>query len=141
MTMDNRAANNAAGVGREFASSIGTVIRSEIKLAKAEGRVALSKARSNSVQLAIFAIIAAFGIIPLMAFAVIGLGRILADNYWLSSLIIGLLMTGVFGFLAVTRAYRIRDTDFAFPNVRESFEANSKLIDRKVTELSSRRST
>src|SRR3712207_3748274 len=69
-----------ATVLRELSSSLNDVVRSEIHLAKAELKETGSRVARDGIMLGVFGVVAALGIFPLMAFFVIGLGRLLGDN-------------------------------------------------------------
>ena len=127
---------SVGGVFREVAMSLRNIVRSEIHLAKAEVRHALVDVKGQSSRLAIFSVIAALGILPLMSFLVIGLGRLLNDNYWLSSLIIFGLFSGVGGVLAYGAFQKMHLSELSFPHVRNSLTDEKQLIERKLTEVS-----
>lgn len=124
-----------SSVAHEMSESIKSVIRSELQLAKAELKENGSQAAKYSVKLAIFGFIAALGILPFLSFLVIGLGKLLNENYWLSSLIIAVVFLGVGGSVAYVMFKRIKQVDFRFENTRDSVVTQLKTVDRKLHEV------
>jgi hypothetical protein len=86
----------------EIGESAKELIRSEVELLKIEIKDSAKKLGKHSTQVAIFGLLCIVSILPLTAFLVIGLGKILNENYWLSSLIIGLIYAATGGILALT---------------------------------------
>src|SRR4051794_8360410 len=71
------------------------LLRSELHLATVELKTAALSLGHRSKLLLAFAGLAIWGILPLTAFLVIGLGALLGHNYWLSSLIFAVIALGV----------------------------------------------
>ncbi|MFL5814277.1 MAG: phage holin family protein [Bdellovibrionia bacterium] len=124
-----------SSVAHEMTESIKAVIRSELHLAKAEFKENGSQAARYSVRMVIFAAIAALGIFPLLAFLVVGLGRLLNDNYWLSSLIVSVVLFGVGGGVAYLMLKKIKHVDFKFENTRDSVVTQLRTFERKIHEV------
>jgi|GEM_PF-1693819 len=102
---------NPAGLSgslKEVSSSFKDMVQAEIRLAKVEIQDGLENVASNFAQVAIFGVVTVLGIFPLLSFLVIGLGRILNDNYWLSSLIVTILCFGIGGFMAYRALKAVR---------------------------------
>src|SRR4051812_48586206 len=83
---------------KEIGMGITKLLRSEIRLATVELKESVRLMGKRSVTLIVFALIGALGILPLLAFFVIGLGRLLNDNYWLSSLIVAIVSFAIGGW-------------------------------------------
>lgn len=124
-----------SSVAREMTDSLKSVIRSEFHLAKAELKENGSQAAKYSIKMAVFGIIAALGTLPLLAFLVIGLGRLLNDNYWLSSLIVAVALFAIGGSVAYIMFKRIKQVDFKFENTRDSVVTQLRTVDRKLHEV------
>lgn len=120
---------------RSVTSSMNDVVRSEIQLAKAELKNSAGKLAGSGAQIGFFGGIALAGIFPFMAFLVVGLGEILGNNYWLSSLIVSVVFF-VFGGGLAYRAYmRAKDVDYAIPETRRSVESEADVVQNKVRQL------
>jgi uncharacterized membrane protein YqjE len=124
-----------SSVAHEVTESIKAVIRSELHLAKAEFKENGSQATRYGVRMAIFGVIAALGIFPLLSFLVIGLGKLLNDNYWLSSLIVSVVLFAVGGAVAYLMLKKIKQVDFKFENTRDSVVTQLKTFERKIYEV------
>ena len=113
---------------RDVGSSFKEMVQSEIRLAKAELQDAVENVTTHFFQVALFGAMAVLGIFPLMAFLVIGLGRIFGDNYWLSSLVVSVVFFGVGGALA-WRAYRaIKLEGLSLPKTRSTLESEMSSV-------------
>lgn len=127
---------------REVSLGVQDVIRSEIRLAKAELRTTTKRVARDSILLGIFGAFAALGIFPLMAFFVIGLGDLLGGMYWLSSLIVAFVMFIVGGVVAYASFQKVRSEDLTFSKTREALDQPIDAVDRKfhkITDIGSRR--
>lgn len=85
---------------KEIGLSTRDLVRSELDLVFAESKLVLSEVKENAMRGIFFGFVAGLSAFPLIAFLVIGLGILLNDRYWLSSLIVGLVLAGVGGPLA-----------------------------------------
>ncbi len=132
---DSSDLNSISSIAHEMSDSIKSVIRSELHLAKAELKETGSQATHYSIRLAIFGVIAALGVLPFLSFLVIGLGKILNQNYWLSSLIVALILFAVGGTVAYAMYKRIKQVDFRFERTRDSVVTHMRTVDRKLHEV------
>lgn len=121
---------------QEIADAFGRMAKSEIQLAKAEARHAFSDFGRHIAMAVFFGVIALASALPLLAFAVIGLGRLLDDNYWLSSLIVGIVMLSVGGFFAYRYYRETRKDDLSLPNARESLRQERSILQHKLRDIS-----
>lgn len=113
------------------------LVRGEIRLAKAEVRQTVDELTRQCLRAASFGLLAALGVMPLVAFLVLGLGHLLGDNYWLSSLLVGLafVILGVaFGAPAAIRISRIRRGRGVLAHTRQSVAREFHLASRKIQE-------
>ena len=107
------------------------LVRSEIKLAAAEARQNAMQASRGFARAAGFFGIAYFGAIALLAFAILGLGDLLQGRYWLSSLLIGLIL-GVPGILLGLRALRGLSPESALATTRASLHEDEILLQNAI---------
>jgi hypothetical protein len=121
---------------KDISRSFLRVVRSELHLATTEFKHAFRNVSGNSKVLLISAVIAALGVLPILSFLVIGLGRILNDNYWLSSLIVGLLMVGGGCVVAYGCIKRMRINDLSLPLTRRSLADEQRMLSGKVRSIS-----
>jgi uncharacterized membrane protein YqjE len=86
---------------RELAEDTRALVRQELTLAKLEVKENVTSLLKDMVLIVIGAGMALLGLLVLTAFLVLGLGRLLGGEYWLSALIVG----GVLAALGVVTAY------------------------------------
>lgn len=77
----------------------GELVRQEVALARAEMKQVGNTLARDGAKLGVAFELANAGVIALTAFLVIGLGA-LFNNYWLSALIVGVLLLAVGGFMS-----------------------------------------
>ena len=106
--------------------------KSELRLAAAEFKEAASHLRSESKTFLVSVATALLGLPPLVAFLVIGLGRLLGENYWLSSLIVGLILTGIGGAVAHFSLRRLELKNLTFPKTRENLRADGEAAQKAI---------
>jgi hypothetical protein len=127
---------------RDFTLAITDVLRAEVHLAKTEIKQAGGELGHQIARIAIFAGIAILGILPFLAFLVIGLGQLLNGNYLLSSLIVSVVFIAVGGGVAYSSFSQLRGSDFDFtlPETRgaisEGFAEEANLVDQKIHQIS-----
>lgn len=112
---------------KELISATTDVVKKELVLAKEEAKEAARRAASHTIQTAIFGGLFILSLIPLTAFLVIGLGELLDNRYWLSSLIVGIIFAGIGGAFAY-RAYTELKKDIELPKTRHAIEFDRKII-------------
>ncbi len=119
----------------EISGSLGGVVRSDLRLATAEFKQAAAEFKSNVPAFFIASVIAILGVFPWMTFLVIGLGRVLGGNYWLSSLIVGLVFSGVGGLVAYRSLQKLKLMEMTLPRTRIQLLKEKKTLAKKVSEL------
>lgn len=97
------------------------VARQEMVIIKEETKSVSEKTKTHGVLLVSFGAMAVLSIFPLLAFLVIGLGRLMNDNYWASSLIVGLVLLGVGAGVAYASWKKLK-TDFKFPRTKSTLK-------------------
>ena len=100
--------SNGNGAGEEapvgdllkrLGQDTGTLVKQEITLAKLELRESVKGLAKDAGKLGAAAGLGLFGGFALLAFVIIGLGDLI-DNYWLSALIVAVLLLGAAAILA-----------------------------------------
>ena len=112
---------------KELISATTDVVKNEVVLAKEEAKEHLRRASSHALQTAIFGALVLVSILPFTAFLIIGLGQLMGDRYWLSSLIVAVVYGGVGGLLAY-RAYINLKRDMDLPLTRQAIEFDKKIV-------------
>lgn len=126
---------STGSVMSDLVHGLQNLVRSEIRLAKTEFQV-MAKDTTRHIRLAVvFGVIALLGTLPFLAFLVIGLGKLLNDNYWLSSLILSVICIGVGSLLGVRFIHRISTQDFSFPHTRQSVQGETEMVREKIQEV------
>ena len=102
---------NEAPVGellRNLSQDAASLVKQEIALAKLEVRAGVKVYTDNAASLAIAVGLALLGAFALTAFAIVALGD-LFDNYWLSALLVSVILLGTAAILAKKGLGRIRE--------------------------------
>jgi uncharacterized membrane protein YqjE len=111
--------DSVAVIVREITSSMKDIARGEARLAKAELKDAGQRVGRDAITLGIFGVLAVLGVLPFLAFLVVGLGRILGDNYWVSSLIVSIFCFAVGGAVAYGAFKKIKqEASLSLPRTR-----------------------
>lgn len=85
-----------------LADDAGELVRQEIALAKTELRETVSRVSKDAVSVAVGGGIALLGALSLTAFVIVLLGDLVfGDNYWLSALIVGVVLLAIGGIVAI----------------------------------------
>jgi uncharacterized membrane protein YqjE len=124
-----------AKIFRELIVAFNEVAKGEIRLAKAEIKNATSSLRRDVFRLVIFSSLAVAGLLPLMAFLVIGLGQLLGDHYLWSSLIVALLFIGIGGAVSYQAFKKATQLDYTLPHTMQSFEERLEFLNQKLNQL------
>lgn len=136
-TRANSQRNRSTGsVMSELVHGLQNLVRSEIYLARAELQTTAKETSHNITLAVLFGVLALLGTLPFLAFLVIGLGKLLNDNYWLSSLIIGVICIGVGGAIAARFVKKLTHQNLTLPNTRHSIEGETLMFKNKLHEVS-----
>ena len=119
----------------EIGSSAKDLIQSEVDLARAEMRELAIHLGRTSAQTAFFGALLMMSVLPFFAFLVIGLGKALDGNYWLSSLIVSVVCAAVGGVMTYRAYQKIKQQDLTLPRTRESLQYESDAVAGKAQEL------
>ena len=105
---------------KEIIQSTKGVIASEVALATAELKQVTKDTSKDLTQVAIFGGLLVLSTLPFIAFLVIGLGELLDDRYWLSSLIVAVVFAVVGGVMALRAFKKIKEHDLNFSATKNS---------------------
>ena len=121
---------------QDLMRGLSSLVKSEANLVRVEF-VESSRDLGRYVAFVIFiGILALLGLIPFIAFLVIALGKLLQGNYWLSSLIVSVTLTGISGVLGYLFFRKIKSKDLTLPQTRNSLQSETELLKNKVHEIS-----
>lgn len=120
---------------REFMTSGTNLVRSEITLAKEELKETGRRLERHFLETLFFGVLALLAILPFLAFLVLGLGEVLGGRYWLSALVVAVVL-GAVGALFGYRAYRkFKSEDLSLPRTRGSIDRERHLVKNKIAEM------
>lgn len=106
-----KAKRSVADLIKQLARDTSELIRQEIGLVKAEVRQSVTRLLKSAGEIAAGGGVAFVGLLVFIAFLVIGLGLLLGGLYWLSALIVALLLLGAGGGMAYLGVRKIGRTD------------------------------
>lgn len=86
---ERRDGNGLGGLIKQLADDGRALVRQEVELAKMEVTSSVAALARGSIFVAAGLLFVVLGLLVLLVFALLGLGRLLNGQYWLSSLIIG----------------------------------------------------
>ena len=135
---DNRQDFNGrtyASVMKEVGSSTKDLIQSEINLLVTEFKFVAQNVGKHTTQVVAFGSLLALSVLPFLAFLVIGLGILLDDRYWLSSLIVSAVCALIGGPLAYRAFRKIKNEDIKMPHAKASLEKEVATVQRKFDDL------
>ena len=125
---------------RQLGEDASTLVRQEVELGKAELRDTAKSLGKDASRLGIAAVIGLLGAMAGTAFAIIGLGALI-DNYWLSALIVTVVLLGVAATTAKSAIDRMKEQDLKPTQTIETLRADAAWAKREVdavkTELKS----
>jgi uncharacterized membrane protein YqjE len=85
---------------KQLTADTGDLLRQEISLVTAEIRQTAATFARDGAEVATALALAMAGLMALVAFFIAGLGSLLDDRYWLSALIVAVVLLGIGGVLA-----------------------------------------
>jgi uncharacterized membrane protein YqjE len=119
----------------EIAGSLRGMAQSEIRLAKAEFLDHSRQMTNNAIKIGVFSGLAIVATLPFLAFCVIGLGRLIGDNYWLSSLLVAIAFLLVGSGVAYLSLYRLKHRDLSLKATQTAFNNERQEIRGKLHEI------
>ncbi len=142
MAIDNRTPheieNQSYGaVMRELGSSTKDLIHSEINLMTAEMKYTAQNVGKHIGQAIIFGSLLVLSVFPFVAFLVIGLGNLMGNQYWLSSLIVAIVFAAIGGPMAYRSFKKIKEEDLKLPHTQAAVERQRSMAQQKFDDVKS----
>lgn len=120
---------------KEVGKSVKDLIQSEVLLVTTELKESFQKIARDFLQAVGYGALLALSTLPFLAFLVIGLGEILNNNYWLSSLLVSVFLAAISAPLAMKAWNKIKAQDLDLPHSRESFARGARTVEQKLSEI------
>lgn len=120
---------------REIVASLGALVRSELALVKVEAKDTAAHVGKYAGEAALFGALLASSVLPFLAFVVIGLGRLLDENYWLSALVTSVVCACIGGVFAFRAYKRMKAIDISLPRSRRALEWGTDATVAKAKEV------
>jgi len=120
---------------KRLTADTSALVSQEITLAKAELKQSATTATQQLAKLGIAAAVGLLGAIALNAFAIIALGAVLDDRYWLSALIVGAIELAVGGILAKDAMSAMKNGDLKPAETIGSLSENKAWAGRELKDL------
>ena len=124
-----------ADVLSEVIGSTKDVIRSELNLFTIEFKAFMPNFTKHVRQVAIFGSLLVLSVFSFLAFLIIGLGEILEGRYWLSSLVVNVVLAVIGGPLCLNAFRKIKMEDFKFIRTKQSLNHTLRTTKEKVQEV------
>ena len=131
----NKPEASYGSVIKELTSTTADLVQSEIGLMKTEFKAAAPNLSKHAAQTMMFGALFAASTLPLLAFAVIGLGILFGGAYWLSALVVGVLCASVSGILGRRAFQKLKSEDLTFARTREGIAKALHVIETKMSEV------
>jgi divalent metal cation (Fe/Co/Zn/Cd) transporter len=119
---------------KQLTQDTGVLIKQEVALARTEMRENIQSVTRNAVKIAAGGVVAVVGVLVLVAFVVVLLGSLLG-NYWLSALIVGLLMVIVGGVMAKKAVDDIKDGGLAPEQTVETLKEDKEWLQNEIRDV------
>ena len=129
---DNR---STGSVIREVIDSTKNLAQAEVTMVKADLSESLNNLKHHSLQAGLFGGLLALSVLPFLAFVVIGLGRLIGDRYWLSSLIVSVVCAVVGGTLAARAFRELKRDDLTLRHARDGLGRELRVVQEKFNDL------
>jgi uncharacterized membrane protein YqjE len=119
---------------KRFGQDASTLVKQEITLAKLELRESVKGLAKDAGKLGTAAGLGLFGGIALLAFVIIGLGDLI-NNYWLSSLIVAVLLLGAAALMARGALEHMKRNRIAPQETVQTLKEDQRWAKREVQEF------
>ncbi len=119
---------------KQFGQDAGTLVKQEIALAKLELRESIQEFTNDAGKLGAAAGLALFGAMALLAFLIIGLGALI-DNYWLSALIIAVVLLGAAAIMGKGALNHMKRTSLAPRETVQTLRDDQRWVKREVQDF------
>lgn len=119
----------------EISRTAKSLIQNNIQLLNQELKILGRDIKGQTTKIAIFGFLFVISAIPLLIFAILALGEALNGQYWLSALIIGVVLF-VAGYLGVTYAYRkLKNLNYKLSKTTSAIQKEGEVISREFRKL------
>lgn len=119
---------------KRFSQDAGTLIKQEVTLAKLELRESMKGLAQDAGKLGAAAGLGLFGGIALLAFVIVGLGDLI-NNYWLSALIVAVLLLGAAAVLAKGALAHMKKNSLAPEETVQTLKEDQRWAKREAQEF------
>ena len=119
---------------RRFGQDAGTLVKQEITLAKLELRESVKSLAQDAGKLGAAAGLALFGGFAFLAFVIVGLGDLI-DNYWLSALIVAVLLLGAAAVMAKGALANMKRSKLAPEETMQTIVEDKRWAKREVQDF------
>ena len=126
---------SSGAILREVGKSVKDLMHSEVNLVTLELKESGKKIVHDLKKTLAFGALLALSSIPFMAFLVLGLGQLLDDRYWLSSLIVSVVFAGLGGPLALLFFKRITNGDLQLAHTKNSLSRGYRIFKQKIDQV------
>jgi uncharacterized membrane protein YqjE len=139
----HEAIRNGDGVGSEaplgellkrFGQDAGTLVKQEITLAKLELRESAKSLGKDAAKIGAAAGLGLFGALAFLAFVIAGLGDLI-DNYWLSALIVAVLLLGAAAVMAKGALAHMKKNSLAPQETVQTLKEDQRWAKREVQDF------
>ena len=110
---------------RRFGTDAAALVKQEIALARLELRESAKGYAKEISSLVIAGVVGWFGAMTLVAFLVIGLGALI-HNYWLSALVVGVVLAVVAGIMAKGALARMKHNSLAPEETMDTLQQDQR---------------
>lgn len=119
---------------KRFGQDAGTLIKQEITLAKLEVRESVKSLGKDAGKLGAAAGLALFGAFAFLAFVIVGLGDLI-NNYWLSALIVAVLLLGAAAVMAKGALASMKKNNLAPQETVQTLKEDQRWAKREVQDF------
>ena len=119
---------------KRFGQDAGTLIKQEITLAKLELRESVKGLAKDAGKLGAAAGLGLFGAFAFLAFLIIGLGDLI-NNYWLSALIVAVLLLGAAAVMAKAALASMKNNNLAPQETVQTLKEDQRWAKREVQDF------
>lgn len=119
---------------KQLSNDASRLVRQEVALAKTELRESASVLGKDAAKVGVGAGVAIMGAFAMLAFAIIGLGDLL-DNYWLSALIVGVVLLVIAAVLVKSATNDIKRRELKPVQTMETLRADAQWAKREAQAL------
>jgi uncharacterized membrane protein YqjE len=137
------AIRNGDGVGsdapigellKRFGQDAGTLVKQEITLAKLELRESAKSLGKDAGKIGAAAGLGLFGAFAFLAFVIVGLGDLI-NNYWLSALIVAVLLLGAAAVMAKGALAHMKKNSLAPQETVQTLKEDQRWAKREVQDF------